>query len=93
MIWQNGNGVDGSILHTTDGGEGWKLQHTSQGRPLYALSFASASVGWAVGHRATVLYTLDGGVTWDTSQVSSNSDLYAVSGDLVSDQVSPIPKP
>lgn len=58
----------GRIARTTDGGATWVMR-TPAGyvRPLRAVTFASATHGWAVGDNETILRTTDGGVTWTGS--------------------------
>jgi photosystem II stability/assembly factor-like uncharacterized protein len=52
-----------AIYRTTDSGGSWTLMAQS-GRFLRSLTFATASVGYAVGDGGTVLKTIDGGATW-----------------------------
>ena len=60
-------GHPGSVIwHTPDGGQTWMQQMTGQSLPINSLTFASESVGWAVGALGTFLRTDDGGQTWKT---------------------------
>ncbi|MGJ7498013.1 WD40/YVTN/BNR-like repeat-containing protein [Variovorax sp. RT4R15] len=61
-------GHAGVILHTTDGGENWIVQHSDvhQDRPLFGVHFFDAKHGVAVGLWSLVLTTNDGGVRWQT---------------------------
>ncbi|MDG2382796.1 MAG: YCF48-related protein [Pirellulaceae bacterium] len=60
-------GVPGShVLHTNNGGRSWEVQQTGQSLPIFALHFADAKYGWAVGAMGTILATTDGGTTWHT---------------------------
>lgn len=51
------------ILATTDGGQTWTPQLTSD-RSFFDVTFVDARTGWAVGDRAAVFATTDGGATW-----------------------------
>lgn len=62
-------GYNGSIFHTTDGGNTWNRlrngNNIAQTRyNLKNISFKDASNGWAVGENGLVIYTNDGGNTW-----------------------------
>ncbi len=54
---------DGNIYVTTDSGVSWKSVSATN-RPVRAITFASASVGYAVGDSSLFLKTSDGGATW-----------------------------
>ena len=61
----------GVILHTTDGGDYWKvLDNTNQ--PAIAVHFADSKLGWVVLTNGASIVTHDGGVTW--KRVLSDSD-------------------
>jgi photosystem II stability/assembly factor-like uncharacterized protein len=59
-------GHDGTVIHTTDGGQTWQLQHEEAGKDRVLLSvwFENARHGVAVGQFGLVLETDDGGQTW-----------------------------
>jgi len=58
-------GAPGScLLHSSDRGKSWQLQHTGQTLPLRALAFLDDRRGWGVGALGTILATRDGGATW-----------------------------
>jgi photosystem II stability/assembly factor-like uncharacterized protein len=61
-------GHDAAILHTTDGGESWVLQHydTEDGQPLMDVQFLDADHGLAIGAFGTLMRTEDGGAHWQT---------------------------
>ena len=62
-IWITG--VPGTrVLHSSDGGESWKLHPTGQSLPLLAIDFIDNQHGWAVGALGTILATNDGGKSW-----------------------------
>ncbi|MEO6353042.1 MAG: YCF48-related protein [Burkholderiaceae bacterium] len=62
--WAVGHGS--SVIHTTDGGDTWSLQHidTMVDQPLFTVYFRDAQVGWAAGLWSLLLSTHDGGKTW-----------------------------
>ncbi len=68
-------GHDAVILHTTDGGESWEVQHADPDleQPLMDVLFsADGQHGIAVGAYGLYLETADGGVTWDSRQISED---------------------
>ncbi|HTI33332.1 MAG TPA: YCF48-related protein, partial [Miltoncostaea sp.] len=52
-----------AVLRSTDGGGSWTLMALIA-RTLRGLTFATPSVGYAVGDSGTVLRTIDGGASW-----------------------------
>ena len=62
--WAAGHG--GVIIHTTDGGQTWRIQResSSENSPLFDIQFLSPSVGYACGAYNTFLKSTDGGKTW-----------------------------
>jgi len=74
--WAGGH--DSLILHTTDGGENWEIQHEDSmlegddelPRPILDIEFTDKLNGIAIGAYSLMLATADGGKTWkplDTS--------------------------
>lgn len=57
-------GQRGHILFSDDAGRSWEQAHVPISNDLVAVSFASPSHGWAVGHGGVVLNTEDGGLNW-----------------------------
>ncbi len=62
-VWIAGS-PGGRVWHSQDGGRHWNAQPTGQTQPLYALTFQSERVGFAVGAFGTILRTDDGGDSW-----------------------------
>jgi photosystem II stability/assembly factor-like uncharacterized protein len=60
-------GHDAVILHTSDGGEVWELQHEApeDETPLLSVWFETDTRGLAVGAFGAVLETRDGGRSWE----------------------------
>jgi predicted esterase len=61
-FWIVGDG--GAILASSDDGVTWAAQTSGTTENLYAVHFADALHGAAVGRRGTVVVTADGGATW-----------------------------
>jgi photosystem II stability/assembly factor-like uncharacterized protein len=57
-------GQRGHIVFSDDGGSTWRQASVPVGSDLVAVSFPSATRGWAVGHGGIVLHTADAGATW-----------------------------
>lgn len=62
--WAGGH--DQSILHSTDGGLTWKLQHrnTADSKPVLSVLALDAQRALAAGAYGLLLSTTDGGATW-----------------------------
>ncbi len=77
-------GHDAAILHTSDGGQNWALQHFDpQGQgPLLDVYFENAQRGFAIGAFGTFLGTSDGGQNWAPVDAPAVADaavhLYAI---------------
>jgi len=72
-------GDRGTIWHTDDGGENWRLQDSGVGCPLHSVWFLDQRVGWAAGgwsqpyhrgSRGVLLSTTDGGQSWKPTSKS-----------------------
>src|SRR6478736_739740 len=57
-------GQRGHVLYSDDAGANWQQAEVPVSSDLVAVSFPSASSGWAVGHDGVILHTNDAGVTW-----------------------------
>ncbi len=68
---------DGNIYVTTDSGVSWKSVSATN-RPVRAITFASATVGYAVGDGSLFLKTSDGGATWVAKEIGSGQNLTAI---------------
>jgi photosystem II stability/assembly factor-like uncharacterized protein len=68
---------DGNIYVTTDSGVSWKSVSATN-RPVKAITFASATVGYAVGDGSLFLKTSDGGTTWVPKEIGSGQNLTAI---------------
>jgi photosystem II stability/assembly factor-like uncharacterized protein len=68
---------DGNIYATTDLGVSWKSVSATN-RPVKAITFTSAKVGYAVGDSSLFLKTTDGGTTWLPQDIGSGQNLTAI---------------
>ncbi|HET7777565.1 MAG TPA: YCF48-related protein [Rudaea sp.] len=57
-------GQRGHVLYSDDAGATWQQAEVPVSSDLVAVSFPSASTGWAVGHDGVILHTNDSGATW-----------------------------
>ncbi len=58
-------GYDGAILHSSDGGGSWTVQHYDTGaRQFFDILMLDAQNGIAVGGYGTYMSTADGGANW-----------------------------
>jgi photosystem II stability/assembly factor-like uncharacterized protein len=75
-FWVVGDG--GAILASTDDGLHWQAQASGVTDNLYAIDFADALHGAAVGRRGAVVVTADGGATWTPRPLGRDVFLGAV---------------
>ncbi len=71
-------GANGTLLHTTNGGENWAAQSSGVSTMLYDLFFTNSNNGWAVGSRGTILKTSNGGSSWSAQDAGTATDLYGI---------------
>ena len=57
-------GLNGVIMHTSDGGATWRRQESGITWDLKGVTFTDPMTGWAVGNWS-IVRTLDGGNTWE----------------------------
>ena len=63
-IWATG--MDGTILHSSDGsGTSWETQTSGVDKQLRSVFFLNDNLGWCVGLNETILRTTNGGNDWD----------------------------
>jgi photosystem II stability/assembly factor-like uncharacterized protein len=69
-------GHDVLVIHTSDGGETWELQHRAPEEevPLLSVWFEDAKRGLAAGAFGLLLETRDGGETWQQRPLTSSPD-------------------
>lgn len=56
--------IGNQIYYTTDSGSSWTPAQTVNGGGMVHFEFISATVGFAVGNKASLYKTIDGGATW-----------------------------
>lgn len=70
-------GEEGLIMHTTDGGSTWQVQHSKATTRLLSLAVVNDHEVSAVGDHGTLLWTNDSGQTWQLTTLN-NLTFYAV---------------
>ena len=65
-------GQRGHVLLSDDAGKSWQQAEVPVSSDLVAVSFPSASTGWAVGHDGVVLHSTNAGGRW-TRQLDGHS--------------------
>ncbi len=68
----------GRILHSEDGGVGWRRQESGTQDELVHVKFINNKRGWVVGAKGTILYTDDGGRTWEQQTSGTSNHLYHI---------------
>ncbi len=74
-------GYDGTLLHTTDGGASWVLQHfdAAWAKPYFDVLFLDAQNGLLAGANGALLRSSDGGASWtpiETDALVDGPNLY-----------------
>ena len=85
-IVADGNGVEGSILKSTDGGGTWNVVYdSSNGGGFRSVHFIDNKQGWSSGFAGmdlfdpgVVIHTSDGGATWKFQQIDHRGSLKGV---------------
>jgi photosystem II stability/assembly factor-like uncharacterized protein len=69
-------GHDAVVLHTTDAGENWELQHAAPDdeAPLLSVWFEDETHGMAVGAFGLMVETRDGGGSWKRRSLSQSEE-------------------
>ena len=57
-------GINGMILHTSNGGTTWEAQDSGTYLPLYVVRFSDSRTGFIFGMFGVFLHTTNGGTTW-----------------------------
>lgn len=71
-------GENGIILKTTNGGDTWLTQPTPASGDIYAIKFASSTVGYMAGAKGAVFKTDNSGETWTTLTTPGTDNLNAI---------------
>jgi photosystem II stability/assembly factor-like uncharacterized protein len=64
------NGINGALLHTTNGGMDWTIQYNNLPHNLTSIVFIDTNQGFAVGDYGLYLRTTNGGDTWSVSSIN-----------------------
>jgi photosystem II stability/assembly factor-like uncharacterized protein len=77
-------GMNGSIIHSTDGGKNWIIQKSGTNSTLTSVCFIDDQNGSVTGYKKTLLSTSDGGNTWNIHDVPSDSTahFYSIHSDI-----------
>jgi photosystem II stability/assembly factor-like uncharacterized protein len=70
-------GYYGTILHSADRGQTWRMQSSPTRRALFSVRFIDPLKGWISGSYGTVLHTMDGGKNWRAQSVDTTEHLFA----------------
>src|SRR5205814_5849891 len=73
----SGWGIDGigNIIHTTDGGETWKVNRSIAKTPWSVIFFINDREGWALGDSG-ILHTSNAGQTWQFQHFHAREENY-----------------
>lgn len=71
-------GLEGVMIHTTDGGTTWTPQNTGTTIRFAGIDFVDVNNGWAVGIYGGIFHTSDGGNTWLPQNSGTGELLHAV---------------
>lgn len=76
LIWASGR--DGSIVHSTDGGQTWATQISGTTERLHGIDALNATTLMVVGRDGVVLRTTNGGQTWEPVTSPVEDDLSSI---------------
>ena len=72
-------GMEGVVLHTSDGGNNWSSQKSGTRENLWDITFFDTDTGWAVGENGRLMRTINGGAVWKQTQFDTiTGDIYGV---------------
>ncbi|AFH50812.1 Hypothetical protein IALB_3109 [Ignavibacterium album JCM 16511] len=76
-------GLNGTIIHTSDGGDNWFIQNTNTSDPIIDIHFIDNQKGWALIWELNTppfgsyfLKTVDGGATWVKELIPIESEFF-----------------
>jgi photosystem II stability/assembly factor-like uncharacterized protein len=71
-------GINGTIIHSSDGGNTWSVQSSGVVDTLNSISFINSTTGWIAGTQH-ILKTINGGSTWNvTTTAAANQSFYTI---------------
>ena len=71
-------GINGTIVHTSDGGLNWETKTSATTEILYSVIFPNEHTGYAVGKYGTVIKTVDFGNSWFELNSETELDINSV---------------
>lgn len=76
-------GLNGTIIHTSDGGESWSLQNTNTTNPVIDIYFLDNQKGWALTWELNnppfgtyLLKTTNGGMNWNSEYIPLDLEFF-----------------
>ena len=75
-VWAVGDNA--SLYTSTDNGQSWTISSPGGTSDLYAVAFATPSIGIVAGAGGTVYATVDGGASWQSKSSGTSATLRAV---------------
>ncbi|MBI5418281.1 hypothetical protein HZA55_10130 [Candidatus Poribacteria bacterium] len=66
-------GMNGTIIHTNDGGRTWSIENSGINTTLTSVFFKDIQNGYVTGYKNTLLSTKDGGNSWNIHNIQSDS--------------------
>ncbi len=80
-------GLDGLIIHTTDGGTTWNSIPTEIEKGLYTVEFINPDTGWVAGawdsKLSNIYRTTDGGINWVEQSLPGGSQNHIMDVDFI----------
>jgi photosystem II stability/assembly factor-like uncharacterized protein len=73
-----GNGPNGALVKTTDGGLQWTQQNSNTTEFIFKVFFINEDLGWACGGNGSVIKTTNGGDTWTPLNCGTTTHLFGV---------------
>ena len=71
-------GENGTIIHTTNGGQEWRTQTSGTSKHLNGVWFSDLNTGWIVGDSGKIFKTSNGGQEWIEQTSGTRIDLNSV---------------
>jgi len=76
-------GLNGTIIHTSDGGSSWNIQNTNTINPIIDIFFLNNQIGWALSWEFNnppfgtyILKTTDAGINWSSELFPAGMEFF-----------------